>query len=173
MEFTNEDKQHMQLGGEFTYFEYGVHKVRLVTFTEETTAEGKTYIEVFFESEDGTREESKRQYLTTPKAKNYAFNLFKSLYVSHAPENAKETATKGFESIKNTTELVSKLNDKLGGKSAWISKYPSESRTMSNGKPAPEVALSAFEPKSRLVRDAEDVFGVKSEVADPTDAWGK
>lgn len=175
MELTAENKELMNMG-DFNYFEYGVHKVRLMSFTEETSNDGKVYVEVFFESEDGERNESKRQYFTTPKGINFSFNLLRSLYVASAPEKLREQAEKTIQAVKTTTELVDKLNEKAAGTTAWISKYPSATRTMTNGKPAPEVMLSATQPRSRMVADAEAIFGAKAEPmaeADPTEAWGK
>lgn len=173
MELTNEDKEVMELGGNFSYFDYGVHQVKLVSFTEENSPDGKLYVEVFFESIDGEKSESKRHYFTTPKGKKFSYNVLRSLYMASAPESFKSQAEATINGVTSVTELVEKLNEKAAGKTAWISKYPSATRTMNNGKPAPEVFLSATEPKSRMVEDAEAIFNTESKPIDPTEAWGQ
>lgn len=174
MLLTAEHKQLRSISGNHNYFGYGVHKVRLIVFSLDETTPGKEFIEVMFESEDGKFDESKRLYFNSEKVANLSFNILREIVVLNSPEAVREEAGRAVDNCKDLAALCDLLNKKAVDQMAWISKYPSKTRAMSNGKPAPEVWLQATEPRSRMVADAEDIFGVKAEdnQVDPTDTWG-
>lgn len=113
------------------YFDYGVHKVLLGEFENGGTGDGeKEYIEItVMDPEDGEITDTARVWFTTDKAANYSFNVLRQIYVHNTPEAKKDQARDEFDKLLNTDEIVALMNEKLIGKEAWFSKYPSPTRT--------------------------------------------
>lgn len=129
MKFTDETKEDKFNDGK--WFDYGVHKVQLGLFELGGTDEGeKEYIEItVMDPEDGDRTDTARVWFTSEAAANYSFSVLRQIYVHNAPKDKKDAARDTFDAIPDTEKLVELLNEKLIGKEAWFSKYPSPTRT--------------------------------------------
>lgn len=127
MEFNDEIKKELTTS---KYFDYGIHKVKIVSFNLDTTDDGREFVEVFFvDPEDEEREGSARVWFSTEKGSNYSFNVLRSIYVHNAPEAKKDAARNNFNKVPNTTAMVELLNKNLGGKEMWYAKYLDPQRT--------------------------------------------
>lgn len=152
MKFTDDTKQD---NFNNQYFDYGVHRVLLGQFELGGTEPGeKEYIEItVMDPDDGEITDTARVWFTTEKAANYSFNVLRQLYVHNAPANAKDKARDTFDAIPDTKKAVELLNEKLIGKEAWFSKYPSPTRTYEAAdgtiKKSIDKNVYGYEPKPR------------------------
>lgn len=182
MKFTDETKEEKTN----KYFDYGVHRVLLGQFELGGEGEGeKEYIEItVMHPDDGDITDTARVWFTTDKAANYSFNVLRQIYVHNAPKNAKDKARETFDAIPDTAKAVELLNEKLIGKEAWFSKYPSPTRTYTaqDGtiKKSVDKNVYGYEPKARPellpenqsdspLEGAEDVTGTEAAENIPSD----
>jgi hypothetical protein len=152
MKLSDENKKVSEFN-DSQWFGYGVHKVQLGLFELGGTEEGeKEYIEItVMDPEDGEITDTARVWFTTEAAANYSFNALRQIYVHNAPEKAKDAARDTFDAIPDTEKLVELLNEKLIGKEAWFTKYPSPTRTYVNQtgetKKSIDKNVLGYEPK--------------------------
>src|SRR5437879_4438379 len=127
MKFNDENKAVKEFSDN-QWLDFGVHKVQISEIGLGSTDDGKEFVEVGVVGVNG-EEDTSRVWFTTDKAANYSFNILRQIYVHNAPENAKDEARDTMDSIKDTDELVEKLQEKLLGGECWFTKYPDPTRT--------------------------------------------
>lgn len=160
MKFTDDNKQVKEMG-DYNGFSFGVHKVTIGQIELGETDSGKEYVEVTVMGENG-EEDTARVWFTTDKAANYSFNILRQIYVHNAPEKDKDAARDTMDAVKDTEELVAKLNEKLVGGECWFTKYydPQRSYLDASGNTRRSVNknIYGYEPKPRpeLMQDSEN-----------------
>lgn len=148
----NEDVKSVKEFSDSNWFGFGVHKVHIGAIELSETESGKEYVEVTVLG-DNEEEDSARVWFTSEKAANYSFNVLRQIYVHNAPEEKKDAARDTMDAVKDTEELVAKLNDRLIGGECWFTKYPDPERTYldasGNIKQSINKNIYGYEPKPR------------------------
>lgn len=173
MEFSDAHKKEQD---QRNYFDYGVHKVKILGFSHDTTDAGKEFVKAGFTDMDGDIEDEARVWFTTEEASMYSFNTLRSIFVHNAPEDKKDMAREVVNAAKNTDELIEILNKKLIGKEMWITKYLDPKRTYEakdgSIKPSINVNMYGYEPKLKesLMPKKETVAQAAGEVFKATES---
>lgn len=165
MKFTDEHKQVTEFA-DSNKIPFGVSKVQIMLIEEGQTDNSKDYIEFTVIDKD-EHEDTARVWFSSDAAANFAFNTCRQIYVHNAPEEHKDAARATMDAVKDTTELVEKLNEKLIGKEAWFTKYYDEKRTYKgqDGKTYRSINknIMGYEPKLKpeLMPQKSDADKVK------------
>lgn len=150
MKFNDETKAVKEFS-EKNWLGFGVHKVH-IGMIELTEKNGKECVEITVLGPND-EEDTAVVWFSTDKAANYSFNVLRQIYVHNAPEARKDAARDTMDSVKDTTELVEKLNEKLVGGECWFTKYldPSRTYTAQDGTVRQSVNknIYGYEPKPR------------------------
>lgn len=127
-DFTDEHKKDLSN----TFFEEGVHKVKITKIERGETDNGKEFMEFSVKGE-GDKEDSTRVWFTTDAAIGFSFSIIRGIFVHNAPADKKDEIRASVDALKNTTDLE-KACKVLIGKEAWFTVYQDPSRTYINDK---------------------------------------
>lgn len=148
----NEDTKQVKEFADSNWFGFGVHKVQIAEIGLGHTDDDKEFVEIGVVGENG-EEDTARVWFTTDKAANYSFNVLRQIYVHNAPEDKKDAARDAMDGVKDTEDLVDKLQEKLLGGECWFTKYPDPQRTYqgTDGQTRPSINKNVYgyEPKLR------------------------
>lgn len=153
------------------WFGFGVHKVKIGLIELRETDDGKEFVE-FTLLGDNDEEDTARMWLTSDKAVNFSFNVCRQIYVHNAPEAAKDAARDTMDAVKDTKELVEKLNEKLIGGECWFTKYLDPTRTYEAADGTTKQSVNknvyGYEPKLRADLMPKDVQASGNTAVDKT-----
>jgi len=166
MDFKPEHKEDVNYGN---YFDYGVHKVKIIGFMADKTDDGKEFIEVGFTNFDGDIEDKARVWFSGDAPK-YSFNTLRTIFLHNCPEDKKEAAKAAIDAVANTEKLVEMLNSKLVGKEMWFTKYQDPKRTYTGKdgvtRKSVDKSIYGYEPKLNedLIPKKTDTVAAAKEV---------
>lgn len=151
MKLSTEDKQVKEFNKD--YFDYGVHKVKMVVATLDETAAGKEFIEVTVcDPENGEITDSARLWFVGG-ATNISVNAIRQIIVHNTKDADKDKAREAVDKAPDTEALVTLLNDHCTGGELWFTKYQDAERTYTgqDGKVRKSINknVMGYEPKPR------------------------
>lgn len=159
VKFTDEDKEEFNN----TYFEQGVHKVKIGKIEFDKTQDNREFAEFTLIGEGG-EEDSVRVWFHTPGARKYSFNTIRSIFVHNAPKAKKDEVRKKFDALPDTEELDKACQKMIVGQECWFSVYEDPNRTYTveatgEIKNSYKKNIYGFEPDPQYVKPSKVLDG--------------
>ena len=156
VKFTMSDKDYEEQG---KYFEEGVHKVKIAGAYMDKMDDGREYVEIGVEGNDGETAEV-RMWLHSEKAFKFTMRTLQAIAAHNAKGEVQKEKIRQFFIGDFNDEKVQKVLDKLEGYEAWFTVYQSD-RTYTNAqgetKHSYDRNIYGYEPKPKKLT-AEDIL---------------